>query len=190
MIIKTLTSWNIFLDFRSHPDVHKFSVETVQWYPHDTGMFTSSSFDKTLKIWDTNTLQVSEIFYSLQPSLCMCYSLHIWSSHRAEQDYASRRWKPATCYNYGCSSRVVWCWHSCTPWCVPAHFWRPGCLNCRRAWNPWDCSFLLLLWTGIQLVEFLLGKLVQQGLICSSFLGFVESNGSVQQGDLFLISSI
>ncbi|EMP39968.1 DNA excision repair protein ERCC-8 [Chelonia mydas] len=44
----------------SHPDVHKFSVETVQWYPRDTGMFTSSSFDKTLKIWDTNTLQAGE----------------------------------------------------------------------------------------------------------------------------------
>ncbi|RMC04506.1 hypothetical protein DUI87_18952 [Hirundo rustica rustica] len=48
---------------RSHPDVHKFSVETVQWYPHDTGMFTSSSFDKTLKIWDTNTLQVTDKKY-------------------------------------------------------------------------------------------------------------------------------
>ncbi|NWR22133.1 ERCC8 protein, partial [Emberiza fucata] len=48
---------------RSHPDVHKFSVETVQWYPHDTGMFTSSSFDKTLKIWDTNTLQPADIFH-------------------------------------------------------------------------------------------------------------------------------
>ncbi|XP_044302250.1 DNA excision repair protein ERCC-8 isoform X6 [Varanus komodoensis] len=47
---------------RSHPDVHKFSVETVQWYPHDTGMFTSSSFDKTLKIWDTNTLQPADVF--------------------------------------------------------------------------------------------------------------------------------
>ncbi|XP_061474747.1 DNA excision repair protein ERCC-8 isoform X4 [Rhineura floridana] len=47
---------------RSHPDVHKFSVETVQWYPHDTGMFTSSSFDKTLKIWDTNTLQTADVF--------------------------------------------------------------------------------------------------------------------------------
>jgi len=25
----------------------------------DTGMFTSSSFDKFLKVWDTNTLDVS-----------------------------------------------------------------------------------------------------------------------------------
>ncbi|XP_053910032.1 DNA excision repair protein ERCC-8 isoform X3 [Cuculus canorus] len=48
---------------RSHPDVHRFSVETVQWYPHDTGMFTSSSFDKTLKIWDTNTLQSADVFH-------------------------------------------------------------------------------------------------------------------------------
>lgn len=47
---------------KGHPDVHKFSVETVQWYPHDTGIFTSSSFDKTLKIWDTNSLQLAEVF--------------------------------------------------------------------------------------------------------------------------------
>ncbi|XP_063776623.1 DNA excision repair protein ERCC-8 [Pseudophryne corroboree] len=47
---------------KGHPDVHKFSVETVQWYPHDTGLFTSSSFDKTLKIWDTNSLQLAEVF--------------------------------------------------------------------------------------------------------------------------------
>jgi len=40
--------------------VHKFSVETVQWYPHDTGMFVSSSFDKTMKVWDTETLKVRE----------------------------------------------------------------------------------------------------------------------------------
>uniref|UniRef100_A0A8C8ZNX0 ERCC excision repair 8, CSA ubiquitin ligase complex subunit n=1 Tax=Prolemur simus TaxID=1328070 RepID=A0A8C8ZNX0_PROSS len=47
---------------RDHRDVHKYSVETVQWYPHDTGMFTSSSFDKTLKVWDTNTLQIADVF--------------------------------------------------------------------------------------------------------------------------------
>ncbi|CAI9536397.1 unnamed protein product [Staurois parvus] len=47
---------------KGHPDVHKFSVETVHWYPHDTGIFTSSSFDKTLKIWDTNSLKLAEVF--------------------------------------------------------------------------------------------------------------------------------
>lgn len=47
---------------RSSRHVHKFSVETVQWYPHDTGMFVSSSFDKTMKVWDTETLKPAEEF--------------------------------------------------------------------------------------------------------------------------------
>uniref|UniRef100_A0A8C5NUA2 DNA excision repair protein ERCC-8 n=1 Tax=Jaculus jaculus TaxID=51337 RepID=A0A8C5NUA2_JACJA len=47
---------------RSHHDMHSYSVETVQWYPHDTGMFTSSSFDKTLKVWDTNRFQAADTF--------------------------------------------------------------------------------------------------------------------------------
>ncbi|XP_014671566.1 PREDICTED: DNA excision repair protein ERCC-8-like isoform X2 [Priapulus caudatus] len=41
---------------RCSQHAHKYSVETVQWYPADSGMFVSSSFDKTLKVWDTNTL--------------------------------------------------------------------------------------------------------------------------------------
>lgn len=41
---------------------HKHSVETVQWYPKDTGMFLSSSVDQTLRVWDTNALQVVEKF--------------------------------------------------------------------------------------------------------------------------------
>ena len=41
-------------DFRHHG-----SVETVQWYPFDTGMFVSSGTDKLVKVWDTNILRVS-----------------------------------------------------------------------------------------------------------------------------------
>ena len=44
---------------RSNRYKHKFSVQTIQWYPLDTGMFISSGFDKLLKVWDTNTLVVS-----------------------------------------------------------------------------------------------------------------------------------
>ncbi|XP_068594697.1 DNA excision repair protein ERCC-8 isoform X2 [Brachionichthys hirsutus] len=47
---------------RSSRYAHKFSVETVQWYPYDTGMFVSSSFDKTMKVWDTETLKPAEVF--------------------------------------------------------------------------------------------------------------------------------
>lgn len=49
---------DVVFAFRSSQHVHKFSVETVQWYPYDTGMFVSSSFDKTMKVWDTETLKV------------------------------------------------------------------------------------------------------------------------------------
>ena len=40
---------------------HKKSVETVHWYPLDTGMFTSSGTDNLLKVWDTNNLVVCNI---------------------------------------------------------------------------------------------------------------------------------
>ncbi|WAR22891.1 ERCC8-like protein [Mya arenaria] len=39
---------------------HKFSVETVLWYPLDTGMFTSSGADCMLKVWDTNRLKPAD----------------------------------------------------------------------------------------------------------------------------------
>jgi DNA excision repair protein ERCC-8 len=37
---------------------HKYAITAVRWWPIDTGMFTSSSFDKYLKVWDTNALEV------------------------------------------------------------------------------------------------------------------------------------
>jgi len=37
--------------------LHKSTCTCVQWYPHDSGMFITSSFDGTLKIWDTNRLK-------------------------------------------------------------------------------------------------------------------------------------
>ncbi|ODQ66359.1 WD40 repeat-like protein, partial [Nadsonia fulvescens var. elongata DSM 6958] len=36
---------------------HKFGVSAVEWWPCDNGLFVSSSFDNTLRVWDTNTLQ-------------------------------------------------------------------------------------------------------------------------------------
>jgi len=37
-------------------------VAKVKWYPHDTGIFTSSSADNNLRVWDTNELTVVETF--------------------------------------------------------------------------------------------------------------------------------
>ncbi|CCE86351.1 Piso0_004835 [Millerozyma farinosa CBS 7064] len=35
---------------------HNFGVSCLSWWPLDNGMFISSSFDHTVKIWDTNEL--------------------------------------------------------------------------------------------------------------------------------------
>uniref|UniRef100_A0A8C8JEB7 Uncharacterized protein n=1 Tax=Oncorhynchus tshawytscha TaxID=74940 RepID=A0A8C8JEB7_ONCTS len=39
--------------------VHRFSV---QWYPYDTGIIMSSSFDKTMKAWDTDSKRYTYMF--------------------------------------------------------------------------------------------------------------------------------
>jgi DNA excision repair protein ERCC-8 len=36
-------------------DAHSFGVTGVGWYPRDTGMFVTGSFDKSVRVWDTNT---------------------------------------------------------------------------------------------------------------------------------------
>ncbi|CAL8251135.1 unnamed protein product [Boreogadus saida] len=105
---------------RSSRFAHKFSVETVQWYPFDTGMFISSSFDKTMKVWDSETLKPAERFtfdgnvychhmspiarkHSLvavgtkNPKLQLCdlksgSRIHVLQGHRAE--ILSVRWSP------------------------------------------------------------------------------------------------
>uniref|UniRef100_A0A8C5DZH6 DNA excision repair protein ERCC-8 n=1 Tax=Gouania willdenowi TaxID=441366 RepID=A0A8C5DZH6_GOUWI len=90
---------------RSSRYVHKFSVETVQWYPYDTGMFVSSSFDKTMKVWDTETLKVSHGNpYTSQswvgtksPKIQLCdlksgSKIHVLQGHRGE--VLSVRWSP------------------------------------------------------------------------------------------------
>lgn len=41
---------------------HTFGVSCIQWWPFDTGMFVSSSFDHTVKIWDTNELTPVHVF--------------------------------------------------------------------------------------------------------------------------------
>uniref|UniRef100_A0A4W5KE97 DNA excision repair protein ERCC-8 n=1 Tax=Hucho hucho TaxID=62062 RepID=A0A4W5KE97_9TELE len=90
---------------RSSRYAHRFSVETVQWYPHDTGMFVSSSFDKTMKVWDTETLKPAEVFqfegnvychhmspiarkHSLIAGVC------VTSSHSHRGEVLSVRWSP------------------------------------------------------------------------------------------------
>ena len=39
---------------------HKKAIHCIQWYPQDTGMFVTSSFDGNVKIWDTNNMKPVE----------------------------------------------------------------------------------------------------------------------------------
>ena len=41
---------------------HTKAVTDVHWYPHDTGMFTSSGMDANLFVWDTQLMRVAEKF--------------------------------------------------------------------------------------------------------------------------------
>ena len=47
---------------RSHDHTHSHAVSMVQWYPHDTGLFTTSSANHTLQVWDTNLLVMVDKF--------------------------------------------------------------------------------------------------------------------------------
>jgi DNA excision repair protein ERCC-8 len=43
-------------------DGHFQSVQTVQWYPGDSALFTSSGMDQRLLIWDANSFKIAEEF--------------------------------------------------------------------------------------------------------------------------------
>lgn len=49
---------NPILFFSSTSGGHKVSVDCIQWYPHDTGLFMTLAADQTLKVWDANEIQV------------------------------------------------------------------------------------------------------------------------------------
>ncbi|EFJ33611.1 hypothetical protein SELMODRAFT_266832 [Selaginella moellendorffii] len=42
---------------------HRYCVSSVRWYPVDTGIFISGSFDKHINVWDANTLEVGDLFF-------------------------------------------------------------------------------------------------------------------------------
>lgn len=43
-------------------EAHTFGISAMQWWPQDTGMFFSASFDHTVKVWDTNRMEVVHTF--------------------------------------------------------------------------------------------------------------------------------
>eukprot|EP00250_Pteridium_aquilinum_P033507 c575_g1_i1 orf=3-794(-) len=48
----------LFLVDKTVQQGHLYSVSCVHWYPIDTGIFVTGSFDNFVNVWDTNTAQV------------------------------------------------------------------------------------------------------------------------------------
>lgn len=43
---------------KQHRDGHKYAISSAIWYPVDTGLFITGSYDHHINVWDTNTTQV------------------------------------------------------------------------------------------------------------------------------------
>lgn len=41
---------------------HKYGVSGVSWWPFDNGLFVTSSFDGTVKVWDSNATEDGEVY--------------------------------------------------------------------------------------------------------------------------------
>ncbi|KAL6983012.1 WD repeat-containing protein ATCSA-1 [Sarracenia purpurea var. burkii] len=43
---------------KQHQHGHKYAISSAIWYPIDTGLFITGSYDHYINVWDTNTAQV------------------------------------------------------------------------------------------------------------------------------------
>ena len=49
---------SIFVVDKKHELGHKYAISSAIWYPVDTGLFITGSYDHHINVWDTNTTQV------------------------------------------------------------------------------------------------------------------------------------
>ncbi|XP_019415693.1 PREDICTED: DNA excision repair protein ERCC-8-like isoform X1 [Lupinus angustifolius] len=49
---------SIFVVDKQHESGHKYAVSSAIWYPIDTGLFITGSYDHHINVWDTNTTKV------------------------------------------------------------------------------------------------------------------------------------
>ncbi|CAA3025702.1 DNA excision repair ERCC-8 [Olea europaea subsp. europaea] len=53
---------SIFVINKQHEHGHKYAISSATWYPVDTGLFITGSYDHHINVWDTNTTQVVMTF--------------------------------------------------------------------------------------------------------------------------------
>uniref|UniRef100_A0A5B7BW67 Putative DNA excision repair protein ERCC-8 n=1 Tax=Davidia involucrata TaxID=16924 RepID=A0A5B7BW67_DAVIN len=49
---------SLFVVDKQHEHGHKYAISSAIWYPIDTGLFITGSYDHYIKVWDTNATQV------------------------------------------------------------------------------------------------------------------------------------
>jgi DNA excision repair protein ERCC-8 len=61
---------------KQHEQGHKYAISSAIWYPVDTGLFITGSYDHHINVWDTNTTQVGILFDLSSHVLWSC--THTW----------------------------------------------------------------------------------------------------------------
>lgn len=58
---------SVFVVDKQHEHGHKYAISSAIWYPVDTGLFVTGSYDHYVKVWDTNCTRVLILsnFFSL-----------------------------------------------------------------------------------------------------------------------------
>lgn len=73
---------SLFVIDKQHERGHKFAVSSAIWYPVDTGLFVTGSFDHYVKVWDTNTTQVGFLFPKTFLSyMYLCLTIIVFNFH-------------------------------------------------------------------------------------------------------------
>lgn len=49
----------LFVVDKQHESSHRYAISSAIWYPIDTGLFVTGSYDHRINVWDTNTTQVN-----------------------------------------------------------------------------------------------------------------------------------
>ncbi|KZV31577.1 DNA excision repair protein ERCC-8-like [Dorcoceras hygrometricum] len=53
---------SVFVINKQHENGHRYAISSAVWYPMDTGLFVTGSYDHHVNVWDTNTTQVVQNF--------------------------------------------------------------------------------------------------------------------------------
>ncbi|VFQ86819.1 unnamed protein product [Cuscuta campestris] len=70
----------LFVVDKRHQQGHKYAVSTSIWYPVDTGLFITGSYDHRINVWDTNTTQVA-VNFKMPGKVYKCAMSSVATSH-------------------------------------------------------------------------------------------------------------